>query len=110
MEFVAASRRFRLLGLQCFVAHQVPELVDLFHELLAAKNARIALPEFDVYDGLDPTWPCRHYGDPFGEIDRFLNVVGDEDDGLRRALPDAEKFGLHQRTCLRVECAEWLVH
>ena len=84
--------------------------VDFFDELLAAQNARIALAEFGVDDGLDLARPRRHHRHPFGEIDRLLHVVGDEDHGLGRALPDAQQLGLHQRAGLRVERAERLVH
>ena len=47
------------------------------------------LSKLGVDDGLDAAGPRRHHRDAVGEIDRLLHVVGDEDHGLGRALPDA---------------------
>src|SRR5262249_13035230 len=41
---------------------------------------------------------------------RFADIMGDEDHGLGRATPDAEKLVLHQAAGLRIKCAERLVH
>src|ERR1700690_2614090 len=79
------ASRVLLLGLDSLVAHQIPDLVGFLDELLAAQNARIALAEFGVDDGLDLARPRRHHRHPFGEINRLLHVVGDEDHGLGRA-------------------------
>ena len=98
------------LRLDRLVAHQVPELVDLVDEALGLEHAGIVLVELGVDDGLDAAGPRRHHRDAVGEIDRLLHVVGDEDHGLRRALPDAEQLRLHQVPGLRVERAERLVH
>ena len=68
------------------------------------------LSKRDVDDGLDAAGPRRHHRHAVGEIDRLLHVVGDEDHGLGRALPDAEQLGLHQAARLGVERAERLVH
>ena len=77
------------LRLDRLVAHQVPDLVDLVDERLGLEHAGIVLVELGVDDGLDAAGPRRHHRDAVGEIDRLLHVVGDEDHGLRRALPDA---------------------
>src|SRR6266508_3254229 len=44
------------------------------------------------------------------EIDRLLHVMGHEDHGLRRALPDAQEFRLHEAPGLSIERAERLIH
>ena len=102
--------RARLLRLDRLVAHQVPDLVDLVDEGLGLEDVRVVLVELGVDDGLDAAGPRRHHRDAVGEIDRLLHVVGDEDHGLGRALPDAQQLGLHQAARLRVERAERLVH
>src|ERR1700728_1543694 len=106
----SASRRYRALRLDRLVANQVPDLVGLLDEFLAAKQARIALVQLDVDDRLDLSRPGRHHRYAPGEIDRLLDVVGDEDHGLRRTVPDAEQLGLHQRAGLGIKRAERLVH
>ena len=52
----------------------------------------------------------RHHIDTVTEQDRFVDVVGNEQHGLVRGLPDVEQQFLHQSPCLVVERAERLVH
>ena len=98
------------LRLDRLLAHQVPGLVHLLDEGLLLEDVGIVLVELGVHDGLDAARPRRHHRHAVGEIDRLLHVVGDEDHGLRRALPDAQQLALHQPAGLRVERAERLVH
>ena len=44
------------------------------------------------------------------EEDRFVDLVGDEQDGLAPLLPDAHQLGLHDLAGLRIERGERLVH
>ena len=46
----------------------------------------------------------------FGEEDRFVDLVGDEDDGAGVGAPDAQELALHDLPCLGVEGRERLVH
>ena len=100
----------RLLRLDRLVAHQVPDFVDLVDEGLGLEKLRVVLVEPGLDDRLDAARPRRHHRHAVGEIDRLLHVVGDEDHGLGRALPDAEELRLHQAARLRIERAERLVH
>src|SRR5262249_38917934 len=98
------------LGFDRLDANQVPDLVDLVDEALVLEDRGIALVEFCVDDRLDAPGPRRHHRHAIGEIDCLLYVVGHEDYGLRRALPDAQQLGLHEAAGLGVERAERLVH
>src|SRR5262249_26742495 len=98
------------LGFDRLDANQVPDLVDLVDEALVLEDRGIALVEFGIDDRLDAPWPRRHDRHAIREIDCLLHVVGHEDHGLRRALPDAQQFGLHEAAGLGVERAERLVH
>src|SRR6266545_52622 len=91
-------------------AHQIPDLVDLVDEALVFEDGGIALVELGIDDRLDAAGPRRPHRHAVGEIDRLLHVVGHEDHGLRRALPDAEQLGLHEGAGLGIERAERLVH
>src|SRR6516162_3574794 len=106
----ARSWRPPRLRFDRFDAHQVPDLVDLVDEALVPKDRRIALVELGIDDRLDAAGARGHHRHAVGEIDRLLHVVGHEDHGLRRALPDAEQLGLHEAAGLGIERAERLVH
>src|ERR1700674_5734388 len=98
------------LRLEGLFLDEVPDLVDLVDEGLHLEDIRIVLVEARVHQGLDPARPRRHDGDPVGEIDRLLYVMGHEDHGLRRALPDPQQLRLHQAARLRIKRTERLVH
>src|SRR5260370_3806228 len=93
-----------------FIPSQVPALVNLVDERLGAVDLRVVLVEGGVDDGLDAPGPCGHYGDPLREVDGFVHIVGDEDHGFARFLPDGEQLALHQAAGLCVERAERFIH
>jgi len=67
-------------------------------------------PERDGNDPLDPAGIRRHHDDAVGQVHRFFDVVGDEEDGLRARLRDAADLFLEAHAGHRVESAERLVH
>ena len=52
----------------------------------------------------------REHNHAVGQIDRLLDVVGNEDHRLARFVPKRLQFFLHQLAVLRIERAERLVH
>src|SRR3954470_13188524 len=66
--------------------------------------------DVDGKDAEDPPGPRLHQRDAGPEDGRFADVVGDEDDGLSRVLPDARELAEEDVAGLRVEGAERLVH
>src|SRR5260370_31634612 len=93
-----------------FIPNQVPDLVNLVDKRLGAVDLRVILVEGGVDNGLDASGPCGHDGDPLREVDGFVHIVGDEDHGFARFLPDGEQLALHQAAGLCVEGAERLIH
>src|SRR6185295_131437 len=73
---------------------------------LVAARAR----EVDRHHGFDAAGPVAHDGDTVGEIDRLLDIMGDEQHGQPVALPDTGQQLLHVMACQGVERAEGLVH
>ena len=57
-----------------------------------------------------PAGRRAHDDDAVGEIDRLVDIVGDEEDRLAVALPDAQELRAHDLPDLRVERTERLVH
>src|SRR5262245_55666392 len=94
-----------------FNTNQVPDLVAVFvalHRLLDLEAARAGEIDLDLLP--DPSRACAEHHDAIAEVDRFLDVVRDEDDGLAGALPEARQLFLHRLARLRVERPERLVH
>src|SRR5581483_4637332 len=52
----------------------------------------------------------RHHGDPVGEQNRLVDVVGDEEHSLPTSTPDAGELLLHNVARLRVERTKRLIH
>src|SRR5689334_5321744 len=52
----------------------------------------------------------RQHENAISEEDRFLEVVGDEDDGDVDLAPELEQVNLHAAAGLSIERAKWLVH
>src|SRR5947209_13096875 len=71
-----ASSSLVPLRLDCFVANEIPELVDLVDEFLGLEDAGVVLVELRVNDGLDAAGPRRHHRDAVGQIDRPLHGIG----------------------------------
>src|SRR6266850_1409857 len=99
------SRALRL------AADEVPDVVAVFealHRLLHREVARAG--KVDAHLLADARGAGGEDDDAVAEEYRFLDVVGDEDDGLARALPELDELFLHGLARLRVEGAEGLVH
>src|SRR5437762_6170704 len=98
----------RALGL---AADEVPDVVAVFealHRLLHREVARAR--KVDAHLFADARGTGGEDDDAVAEEYRLLDVVGDEDDGLARALPELDQLLLHGLARLRVEGAEGLVH
>ena len=48
--------------------------------------------------------------DAVSQIDRLIQIMGDEKNGDIEVLPDIQQMVLHAGTGLRIECAEGLIH
>src|SRR6267143_5052582 len=93
------------------VADEVPDVVAVFealHRLLHREVARAR--EVDAHFLADARGAGGEDDDAVAEEYRLLDVVGDEDDGLARALPELDELFLHGLARLRIEGAEGLVH
>ena len=85
-------------------------LEDAVAQLEVARGADIArVRDVDVDDLLDAGGAGVEDDDAVGELDGFVDVVGDEDDGLALGVPDAEEFAAHDEAGDGVEGAEGLV-
>src|SRR5207245_1126343 len=56
------------------------------------------------------SWPRGKDKHSIGNENRFVELVGDEQNGLAGLTPDSQKLELHQFACLRIESGEGLVH
>src|SRR6056297_951675 len=89
----------------------LPYLASEFEKLRRRLHFLSARPvERYVLDHLDASGPWRHHDNPVSEIDRLLDRMSHEDDGLALALPYAEQFVLEQVARLHVQRPIWLVH
>src|SRR5688572_12899928 len=94
-----------------FLPDQIPDLIAelvALRRLLDLERARARQVDADVLADAPGAGAQHHHA--VAEEHRLLDVVGDEHDGLARALPDARHFLLHGLARLRVERAEGLVH
>ena len=57
----------------------------------------------------DPSRPLRHHQNAPGQVDGFVDVVGDHDNGLARRLPQPQQLVLHPLPRQGVERTERLV-
>src|SRR5215208_7323021 len=64
---------------------------------------RAGAGDVDCDDLLDPSWPPAHDEDRVAEVDRLLDVVGDEDDRAAVLLPDLSEEPLGTRPGERIE-------
>ena len=51
-----------------------------------------------------------HHHDAIRQVDRFVDLMRDEQHGLARLAPDLQQLGLHELAGLRVERGERFVH
>src|SRR5256712_3630932 len=92
-------------------ADEVPDVVAVFealHRLLDGEVARAR--EVDAHLLADARRAGGEDDDAIAEEDGLLDVVGNEDDGLARAIPELDQLFLHGLARLRVEGAEGVVH
>src|SRR5579864_1218370 len=66
--------------------------------------------QIDAYILDDRCRPPPHYEHTIGQKGGFSDAMGDENDSLAIALPDAKQFQRHLIPCYCVESAEGLVH
>src|SRR6185312_14909674 len=57
----------------------------------------------------DPSRPLRHHQHAPRQVDGFVDIVGDHDNGLARRLPQPQQFVLHRLAREGIERAKWLV-
>src|SRR5699024_3407065 len=72
--------------------HRVPELGELVGE---ADVLSTRVGEVDVDHGVDPAWSRGHHHHPVGEVDRLVDVVGDEHDRAALLGPGVQQLDLH---------------
>src|SRR5437763_1590897 len=85
-------------------------------QVLVLDEARLAFDaqlawarQVDLDDLLDASGPSGEHGHPVAQVDRLLDVVGDEERSLARPRPDLEQLQLHELAGLGVERGERLV-
>src|SRR5438132_6048286 len=66
--------------------------------------------ELDDLDLFHAPRARAHDGDAIRQLDRLVDAVRHENDGLGFPLPDLEQFILHVLACLDVERGKWLIH
>ena len=76
----------------------------------ASNSSPSATSKSRVMTSLIRPGSCRHHDDARAERDRFLDIVRDEEHGLRVAPPDPAQLVLQDAPRLRIERAERLVH
>src|SRR3984885_15541303 len=86
-----------------FVAHLVE---GIRREELFARNIAVEI-DLELLDDLFRTG--RHHADPVGEINRLVDVGGNNQNRLAGLEPDPQQFILHHLARLRIERAEGLV-
>src|SRR5438046_7794005 len=98
----------RALGLAADEVPDVVAVVEALHRRLHREVARAR--KVDAHLFADARGAGGEDDDAVAEEDGLLDVVGDENDGLTRALPELDQLLLHGLARLRVEGAEGLVH
>src|SRR5690348_6042714 len=90
---------------------QVPDLLAVGGEFRPVADLEAARTlERDPNLAHDAAGRGAHDDDAVGQIDRLVDIVGDEEDGFAVALPDAQQLRAHHLPDLRIERAERLVH
>src|SRR5438876_1120682 len=98
-------------GLANIVFDQPPDAVDVADEFGRALHRQGARPrQLHLDDLADAARPAAEHHHAVGEINRLVDLVGDEEHRLLAARPDARELGLHDLARLRVERRERLVH
>src|SRR5215510_3274342 len=95
------------------VADQLPDgAADLLELGFTAKLRQILarIAERNLHDALDAARPRAHHHDPVAQIDGFVEVVGDEQNGLAGLALDPQQLQLQDLARLRIERAERLIH
>jgi hypothetical protein len=98
-----ALQRYRAAG-------EMEELQNLAAQLEELGAAPIAGPSQIHWDrAFDPSRPLRHDDDPVAHIDRFVDVVGNQEHRRPARLPEPKDFVLHPHPGKRVERTKWFV-
>jgi hypothetical protein len=102
---------------ELFRVRQDPLMLDYLPDLFLEVPVLLSLLQLDrpgpferdrpfLDDSPGPGAECDH---PVGQVDGFVDLVGDEQRGLLPLVPDLEQLALHRLACLGVETGEWLV-
>lgn len=88
--------------------------MQMFENFAAEAEKRIASAitwsrEVDINLAIDSAGRLGHDEDPIAHVDRFINVVGDEQHCCAPILPKAQHFVLHAHPRECVERAEWFI-
>src|SRR5260221_3772698 len=90
-------------------ADHVPDMVAVFMALHRLLDLQAARPRhLDLHLFPDAPRTRAQHDHPIAEIDRFLDIVRHEDNGLPGALPKPRDLLLHSLARLRIERAERL--
>ena len=78
--------------------------------LLARGDGIARSRQRDIDDFMDAAGAMREHGNPIGKIDRFVDVVGDEENAQIAARPEIEEEPLKIEPREGIKRAEWFVH
>src|SRR5712664_3811362 len=107
----SASRVTLFICALGLAADEVPDVVAVFEALHRLLHREVAgAGKVDAHLFADARGAGGEDDDAVAEEYRLLDVVGDEDDGLARALPELDEFFLHGLARWPVEGTERLAH
>src|SRR5690606_17399956 len=90
---------------------QPPYLIDPVDELMGSLHAEVpGSLHVDVDDSPHPTRFGSEYHHPIRQVDRLVELMGDEDHRLALDVPDPQELCLHDLPGLGVHRRERLVH
>jgi hypothetical protein len=91
--------------------YQVFQMFFNGEEFRSEKLFRTAGTRHRIFDHFENFSGMRFQDeDAVREIDGFIEIMGDEEDGDIEASPDLEEVGLHVRAGLGIEGTEGLIH
>src|SRR5262249_13089918 len=92
----ALSGTLLIGALHLFAQIRPDALIELVEMRVEADLDDVARPrQVDIVDALEPRRPDREHDDLVGERDRLLEIVGHEEHGLARLLPERQQLVLH---------------
>ena len=98
-------------GFKHFLLNEVPDVIGELKKILVSFDAQQSWPrQIHFNDLANPGRPRREDHHPIGKINRFLDLVRDENNGLPRLPPHFEQLRLHDLPRLSIQRGERLIH